>query len=57
MPSIPSTTSQRPLVLLLLVLLGCGFLATSLASYYAALESIRDNIVNTELPLTSDNVY
>ncbi|WP_172144615.1 sensor domain-containing diguanylate cyclase [Pseudomonas tumuqii] len=57
MPSVPSTTSQRPLVLLLLVLLGCGFLATSLASYYAALESIRDNIVNTELPLTSDNVY
>jgi diguanylate cyclase (GGDEF)-like protein len=57
MPSIPSTTSQRPLVLLLLVLLGCGFLATSLASYYAALDTIRDNIVNTELPLTSDNVY
>jgi diguanylate cyclase (GGDEF)-like protein len=45
------------LVLLLLVLLGCGFLATSLASYYAALDTIRDNIVNTELPLTSDNVY
>jgi diguanylate cyclase (GGDEF)-like protein len=57
MPSVPSTTSQRPLVLLLLVLLGCGFLATSLASYYAALDSIRDNIINTELPLTSDNVY
>ncbi|SFP90102.1 sensor domain-containing diguanylate cyclase [Pseudomonas borbori] len=57
MSSVPSTISQRPLVLLLLVLLGCGFLATSLASYYAALESIRDNIVNTELPLTSDNVY
>ncbi|MDP2243226.1 sensor domain-containing diguanylate cyclase [Pseudomonas sp.] len=57
MPSALSTTSQRPLVLLLLVLLGCGFLATSLASYYAALDTIRDNIVNTELPLTSDNVY
>ncbi|MNF52860.1 Response regulator PleD [compost metagenome] len=57
MSSVPSTISQRPLVLLLLVLLGCGFLATSLVSYYAALDSIRDNIVNTELPLTSDNVY
>lgn len=57
MPSMPSTISQRPLVLLLLVLLGCGFLATSLVSYYTALDSIRDNIVNTELPLTSDNVY
>ncbi|HBX55517.1 sensor domain-containing diguanylate cyclase [Pseudomonas sp. UBA2684] len=57
MPPTNAKTSQRPLVLLLLVLLGCGFLATSLASYHAALQSIRDNIVNTELPLTSDNVY
>ncbi|QVM88813.1 GGDEF domain-containing protein [Pseudomonas lalucatii] len=45
------------MILLLLLLLGGGFLATSLASYHTALESIRDNIVNTELPLTSDNVY
>jgi diguanylate cyclase (GGDEF)-like protein len=57
MPSATPKTGQRSLVLLLLALLGGGFLATSLASYYAALESIRDNIVNTELPLTSDNVY
>jgi diguanylate cyclase (GGDEF)-like protein len=48
---------QWSLLALLLVLLGCGFLATSLASYYAALESIRAGIINTELPLTSDNVY
>lgn len=53
----PKTASPRSLVFLLLVLLGCGFIATSLASYYAALDSIRDGIVNTELPLTSDNVY
>ncbi|TBU95634.1 sensor domain-containing diguanylate cyclase [Phytopseudomonas dryadis] len=57
MPSQPSKASPRSLVLLLFVLLGCGFLVTSLASYHAALDSIRDNIVNTELPLTSDNVY
>ncbi len=57
MPSATPKTGQRSLVLLLLVVLGGGFLATSLASYYAALDSIRDNIVNTELPLTSDNVY
>ncbi|WP_351061197.1 hypothetical protein, partial [Psychrobacter sp. TB20-MNA-CIBAN-0197] len=37
--------------------LGAGFLATSLLSYFASRESIRDNIVNTELPLTSDTVY
>jgi diguanylate cyclase (GGDEF)-like protein len=40
-----------------MVLLGGGFLATSLLSYYASRASIRDSIVNTELPLTSDTVY
>ncbi len=49
--------SQRPLVWALVGLLGCGFLATSLLSYYASRASIRDSIVNTELPLTSDTVY
>lgn len=49
--------SQRSLVLTLVALLGCGFLATSLLSYYASRASIRDTIVNTELPLTSDTVY
>nr|WP_298143033.1 sensor domain-containing diguanylate cyclase [uncultured Pseudomonas sp.] len=51
------TARQRPLILLILVLLGCGFITTSLVSYYSALDSIRASIVNTELPLTSDNVY
>jgi len=45
------------LVLLLLFLLGSGFLTTSLLSYYASRDSIRDSIINTELPLTSDTVY
>lgn len=49
--------SQRSLILTLLLLLGCGFLATSLLSYFASRSSIRDSIVNTELPLTSDTVY
>jgi len=49
--------SQRSLVLVLIALLGSGFLATSLISYFASRDSIRDNIVNTELPLTSDTVY
>jgi len=49
--------TQRSLVLTLIALLGAGFLATSLLSYYASRASIRDNIVNTELPLTSDTVY
>ncbi|VVN20755.1 hypothetical protein PS647_04341 [Pseudomonas fluorescens] len=49
--------SQRSLVLTLVALLGAGFLATSFLSYYASRASIRDNIVKTELPLTSDTVY
>ncbi|VVP65407.1 hypothetical protein PS914_00088 [Pseudomonas fluorescens] len=49
--------SQRSLVLTLIAVLGVGFLATSLLSYYASRASIRDSIVNTELPLTSDTVY
>ncbi|MGB4072508.1 sensor domain-containing diguanylate cyclase [Pseudomonas sp.] len=57
MPQPFSPPRQWSLIALLLVLLGCGFLATSLASYYTALESIRSGIINTELPLTSDNVY
>ena len=57
MPSSSPLNRQWSLIVLLLVLLGSGFLVTSLASYYAALDSIRAGIVNTELPLTSDNVY
>ncbi|WP_330115084.1 sensor domain-containing diguanylate cyclase [Pseudomonas sp. JS3066] len=55
----PEVTKQRHrlLVLALVLLLGGGFLATSLVSYQASLKSIRSSIVNTELPLTSDNVY
>lgn len=49
--------SQRSLILTLLLLLGCGFLATSLISYFASRSAIRDSIINTELPLTSDTVY
>ncbi|MDN4547006.1 MULTISPECIES: sensor domain-containing diguanylate cyclase [unclassified Pseudomonas] len=49
--------SQRSLVITLVALLGAGFMATSFLSYYASRASIRDSIVNTELPLTSDTVY
>ncbi|MFN3767174.1 MAG: diguanylate cyclase domain-containing protein [Ectopseudomonas guguanensis] len=53
----PKRHTQISLVLLLLFLLGSGFLTTSLLSYYASRDSIRQNIVNTELPLTSDTIY
>ncbi|HKS14503.1 MAG TPA: sensor domain-containing diguanylate cyclase [Pseudomonas sp.] len=57
MPSRSALFSQRSLILTLLILLACGFLATSLLSYFASRGAIRDGIVNTELPLTSDTVY
>lgn len=57
MPLSISRKTQLSLLLLLGVLLLGGFLATSLASYFASRDSIRQNIVNTELPLTSDNIY
>ncbi|AZD00639.1 sensor domain-containing diguanylate cyclase [Pseudomonas chlororaphis] len=57
MPLSSPLYSQRWLIITLIVLLGGGFMATSLLSYYASRTSIRDNIVNTELPLTSDTVY
>ncbi|WP_043309577.1 sensor domain-containing diguanylate cyclase [Pseudomonas sp. ML96] len=57
MPLSTSRKAQISLLLLLTILLLGGFLATSLVSYYVSRDSIRDNIVNTELPLTSDNIY
>ena len=45
------------LLLLLVLLLGGGFASTSLVSYYTSREALRNNIINSELPLTSDTVY
>ncbi|PVZ09211.1 MULTISPECIES: diguanylate cyclase domain-containing protein [unclassified Pseudomonas] len=57
MPSRSSLFSQRPLITALVMLLAGALIATSLLSYYASRSSIRDSIINTELPLTSDTVY
>ncbi|MDO7927564.1 diguanylate cyclase [Pseudomonas sp. KFB-139] len=57
MPHHSAITSHRSLLLTLVFLLGSGFLTTSLLSYYVSRESIRNAIINTELPLTSDTVY
>jgi hypothetical protein len=45
------------LVMVVIGLLVAGFLATSLASYFVARESLRSKIALNELPLTSDNIY
>lgn len=57
MPPRSPLFSQRPLIVALVLLLAGALLATSLLSYYASRDSIRNNIINTELPLTSDTVY
>ncbi|CAD5106903.1 sensor domain-containing diguanylate cyclase [Zestomonas carbonaria] len=57
MPQRSLNHAKLSLLLLLFLLLICGFLATSLASYYASRDAIHASIVETELPLTSDTVY
>lgn len=39
------------------LLLVCGFLVTSLASYFVSRSSLRKEIEENTLPLTSDNIY
>lgn len=47
---------KRLLIFVSLILVG-GFLTTSLVSYFIARSSLRDQITDNALPLTSDNVY
>ncbi len=39
------------------LLMVCGFVATSLISFYTSRKTLRTQIINNELPLTSDNIY
>ena len=48
---------QTRLFALLTILLCGGFLITSLTSYFVSRDTVRNAIIATELPLTSDNVY
>jgi diguanylate cyclase (GGDEF)-like protein len=52
-----SLSDKAKLIIVLGLLLGAGFLATTLVSYFVSRDAIRESIVATELPLTSDNVY
>ncbi len=53
----PTGNDKRKLVIVITILLAIGFLATSLFSYQASRASIRAEIVDQELPLTSDSIY
>lgn len=48
---------RRRLIPLVAVLLVAGFLATSFANYFVSTASVREGIVESGLPLTSDNIY
>ncbi|PLX66399.1 MAG: hypothetical protein C0602_12120 [Denitrovibrio sp.] len=49
--------NKNSLFLIVSLLLISGFFVTNFISYYAAKKSLRDNIINTSLPLTRDNIY
>ncbi len=53
----PAKAVQRSLLILLVMLLIGGFVSTSLVSYYNSYAALRSSIIDTALPLTSDNVY
>jgi diguanylate cyclase (GGDEF)-like protein len=55
MPTLP--IDKRKLIITLLLLLSAGFAATSLVNYYVSKAAIRESIIASELPLTSDNIY
>ena len=48
---------RRQLVSMLTILLCLGFMVTALVNYVTAKNVIRDSIIDSELPLTSDNIY
>lgn len=48
---------RKQFVVSIAVFLILGFLATTLASYFVARETLRIRIRNSDLPLTTDNIY
>ncbi|MDR2838220.1 MAG: sensor domain-containing diguanylate cyclase [Azonexus sp.] len=48
---------KHRLIVSLALLLGIGFIGTSLASYFVSQNAIRESIIATELPLTSSHIY
>lgn len=50
-------TNKTTLFIIVSVLLFAGFFVTNFISYQVAKNTLRDNIINTSLPLTRDNIY
>ncbi len=55
--NLPIKKRKNRLIVVLSLILTSGFLMTSLASYVVSSTSLRTEILNNELPLTSDNIY
>ncbi|HZV99390.1 MAG TPA: sensor domain-containing diguanylate cyclase [Methylophilaceae bacterium] len=53
----PILSDKHKLITVLSILLSIGFIITSLASYFVSKNTIRQSILQSELPLTSDNIY
>ena len=49
--------AKRRLLPLITLILVAGFLATTLASYFVSVASVREGIIESGLPLTADNIY
>ncbi|MCB5189354.1 sensor domain-containing diguanylate cyclase [Methylobacillus arboreus] len=49
--------NRYKLILMITVILTTGFMAASLLSYHVSRKSIHQAIIDTTLPLTSDNIY
>lgn len=50
-------TQKNKLIPTISILLSIGFILTSLASYFVSRASLRSQIENKDLPLTSDTIY
>ena len=53
----PAKLLHTSLLLLLALLLIGGFVSTSLVGYFTSRTALRSSIIDTALPLTTDNVY
>ena len=48
---------REPLIALVSLILVGGFLITNVSNYYISKNSLRQAIIDNELPLTSNNIY
>jgi len=49
--------NRRGLLALLSLLLAVGFFSTTLSSYFVSRHTIREHIIEHELPLTASSIY